>query len=304
MTLGDLTPSQIRDRLAGPGLCIRTGPVVNRVRSAIPALADAVALHYGGHPLEASDGFADFSVRVHRPGGPRRWWRPQVMFEIDELHPFAPLPGDQAFPMLEWGLNWCISNRCHQYLTLHGAVCERDGRALILPAPPGSGKSTLCAGLVHRGWRLLSDELTVLTRPGSAVVPVPRPVSLKNASIEVIGRFAPEARFSPAVHDTLKGSVAHFRPPASAVERAAETAEPAWVVWPRWEAGSPSRLEPIGRAECMLHLVENAFNYNVHGRAGFEQLADLVERCDAYRFVYSDLEDACALFARLAPPVR
>jgi predicted ATPase len=31
---------------------------------------------------------------------------------------------------------------------------------VILPAPPGSGKSTLCAALVTRGWRLLSDELT------------------------------------------------------------------------------------------------------------------------------------------------
>jgi predicted ATPase len=33
-------------------------------------------------------------------------------------------------------------------------VVERDGHALILPAMPGSGKSTLTAALVQRGWRL------------------------------------------------------------------------------------------------------------------------------------------------------
>lgn len=300
--LGDLPPPQIRQRLAHAGLSLRTGPVVSRIRSRLPAVAEAVTLHYGAHPLEPADGFADFDVTVRAARGLRRWYRPQVVFEFDETVPFAPLPGDQGFPMLEWGLNWCITNHCHQYLTLHAAVVERDGLALILPAPPGSGKSTLCAGLVHRGWRLLSDELTVLERTALEVLPVPRPVSLKNASIDVIRRFAPEARFSPVVHDTNKGSVSHFRPPLSAVERAAERARPGWIVLPRWQAGSASVLTPLPRARALMRLVENAFNYNVHGARGFEDLAALVDRCDAYEFVYSNLEDAAALFARLPPP--
>jgi HprK-related kinase A len=302
--LGDLSPPQIRRRLATAGLSLRTGPVVSRIRSRLPAVADAMTLHYAAHPIEPDEAFADFRVTVRRPGGLRRWYRPQVVFQFDETLPFAPLPGDQGFPMLEWGLNWCITNHCHQYLTLHAAVVERDGLALILPAPPGSGKSTLCAGLVFRGWRLLSDELTVLERPALQVLPVPRPVSLKNASIDVIRAFAPEAAFSAVVHDTNKGSVSHFRPPASAVERAHERAQPAWIVLPRWVAGSASRLTRLPRAAAMMKLVENAFNYNVHGAQGFEALAALVERCDAFEFEYSDLEDAASLFARLPPPAR
>ncbi len=49
-----------------------------------------------------------------------------------------------------------------------------------------------------------------------------------------------------------------------------------------------------------MQLAESAFNYNIHGRAGFELLGDVVQRCDCYEFVYSDLEDAAALFARLS----
>lgn len=300
--LGDLEPPLIRSRLATAGLSLRTGPVVSRIRSRLPAVAEAVTLHYAAHPLEPDETFADFDVTVRHARGLRRWYRPQVVFEFDETLPFAPLPGDQGFPMLEWGLNWCITNHCHQYLVLHAAVVERDGLALILPAPPGSGKSTLCAGLVHRGWRLLSDELTVLERPALQVLPVPRPVSLKNASIDVIRRFAPQARFSAVVHDTNKGSVCHFRPPLSAVERADEPARLAWIVLPRWQAGSASVLTPLPRARALMQLVENAFNYNVHGAQGFEALAALADRCDAYEFIYSDLEDAAALFNRLPPP--
>lgn len=302
MKLGDLSTAQLQHRLSHAGVSLRTGPVVSRVRSRLASVRDGVALHYAAHPLVPDDAFVDFHVRVRRPGGLRRWVQPQVVFEFDEATPFAPLPGDQGFPMLEWGLNWCITNHCHQWLTLHAAVVERDGLALILPAPPGSGKSTLCAGLIHRGWRLLSDELTVFDPADLTIIPVPRPVSLKNASIEVIQRFAPEAAFSPAVHDTNKGSVAHFRPPLAAVERANERARPAWVVLPRWQAGVATSLQPLSPGRCLMQLVENAFNHNVHGAAGFEALATVAERCDAYEFTYSDLDEATDLFSRLPPP--
>lgn len=302
MKLGDLTHSQLRQRLAHGGLSVRTGPVVSRIRSRLPAVADGVALHYAAHPLEPDDGFADFHVQVRRPAGLRRWLNPQVVFHFDQATPFAPLPGDQGFPMLEWGLNWCITNHCHQWLTLHAAVVERDGLALILPAPPGSGKSTLCAGLVHRGWRLLSDELTVIDPADLSILPVPRPVSLKNASIDVIRQFAPETAFSRVVHDTTKGSVAHFRPPLSAVEQADQRARPAWLVLPRWQAGALTSLRPLSKARGLMQMVDNAFNYNVHAAAGFETLAAMADRCNAFEFTYSDLEDAAALFARLPPP--
>ncbi len=119
--------------------------------------------------------------------------------------------------MLEWGLNWCVSAHCHQYLIFHAAVIEKSGRALILPAPPGSGKSTLCAGLVNRGWRLLSDELTLIDIASCGVVPLPRPVSLKNASIDVIRAYAPAAAIGAACarHDEgFRGPHAR-RPPTA-----------------------------------------------------------------------------------------
>jgi HprK-related kinase A len=300
LKVADLAPQALRARLQGAGLRLRTGPAVIAVRSRLAAVADGIALHYAEHESPGEDTFADFHVSVERPRGLRRWWRPQVRFLFDGESPFTPLPGDQGFPMLEWGLNWCLYSHLHRYLILHAAVVERGGRALILPAPPGSGKSTLAAGLVWRGWRLLSDELTVIDPAHGQLLPVPRPVSLKNASIEVIRAFAPQARFGPVVHETNKGSVAHFSPPADAVRRAHERALPGWIVLPRYVTGAPTALTPLSRGRALMALVDNAFNYNVHGARGFETLADLVERCEAYEFSYSRLEDATALFNRLA----
>jgi HprK-related kinase A len=281
-------------------LRLRTGPFTVAVQTELPEVQHSLLTLYGEHPLAPADGFVDFSVRVRRPGGLRRWWQPQVAFELDGQSPFNPLPGDQGFPLLEWGLNWCVYGTCHQYLVIHAAVLERGGRALLLPAPSGSGKSTLCAGLCFSGWRLLSDELALLDPATGQVWPLPRPVSLKNQSIEVIAAFAPQARFGSRVSETNKGTVAHFAPPVEAVRRAAEPALPAWIVLPRYEAGTAARFERQERAMATMALIDNAFNYSLFGSEGFDLLTGMASRCECYEFTYSDLHEAAAQFALLA----
>lgn len=298
MIVADLSPLEL-DQALERGLPLRTGPVVNRITSTLPRVRNGISLLYAQHVIE-SDDFADFHVRVALPSGLRRWVRPNAYFYIDGSSPFNPLPADQAFPLLEWGLNWCVTAHFVKYLALHAAVVERNGRAMILPAPPGSGKSTLCAGLINRGWRLLSDELALIDPETVMLIPIPRPVSLKNDSIDIIKSFASEAVFSPVVHETVKGRVAHMRPQADAVRRSNEMARPGWIVLPSYVAGQEPRLEPMSKAEALLRMAENSFNYATHGQRGFEVLADVVDQCDCYRFSYSNLDEAVDLFSRLA----
>lgn len=301
MIVEELTPAALDRCLRQEGLRLRTGPVVTRIRSTLRAVRDGIAMHYARHAIENDQGFADFHVSIERPRSVRRWFNKQVVFQFDGRQPFAPLPGDQGFAMLEWGLNWCISSHCHQYLIVHAAVLERGGKALILPAPSGSGKSTLCAGLVFGGgWRLLSDELALIDPASGRVAPLPRPISLKNASIDVIQAFAPHAVFGDPIHETVKGRVAHVQPPAEGVRRAGQVAVPGWVVLPRYVAAAPPQLQPLSKAKTFMTLVDNAFNYNVHGRAGFTAFADLIERSGCYEFSYGSLPEAVAVFDELA----
>lgn len=278
---------------------MRTGEFTARIRTAIPSAAHAIAQLYADHPLADHDAFCDFHVRLLRPSGLRRWYRPQVLFAFDDFVPFKPLPYDHAFPMLEWGLNWCVASHAHWYLILHAAVIEKDGYAAILPAPPGSGKSTLCAALVNRGWRLLSDELTLIDPKTGLINPLARPVSLKNASIDIIRGFAPDAVIGPLAHDTAKGTVAHMKPPTDSVVRALEPAQPRWVIFPKYVPGSPPRLTPHAKGHAVLQFAHNAFNYSVLGTLGYDTLARLIGDCACFDFEYSQLDDAIATFANL-----
>jgi len=300
LTVASLSFSQLRARLASTGLRLRTGEFVTCVRSTIPRVAKGIALMYDEYPLLGEDGFADFYVNLDRPPGMRHWLRPQVQFDYDGAEPFAPLPLDQAFAMLEWGMNWCVTSRVQSCLVIHAAVIEKNGQAAILPAPPGSGKSTLCAALIHRGWRLLSDELTLVRLDTGELMGLARPVSLKNASIDVIRAWAPDAIFTPLVSDTAKGTVAHMKAPRDSIARVGERARAAWIVFPRYVAGAAPELIPIPKARAFLRVAENAFNYSLLGAAGFHAVANLIERSASFDFRYGRLEDAVAIFDRLA----
>jgi len=296
-----LSPSELRQRLAGQGVWLRTGPFSLRVQSGIPSVAQGLVDLYGQFETRDSHhAFADFHVELNPPSPLRRWFRPQVDFSYDGNLPFKPLPLDQAYPMLEWGLNWCVSMHAHQYLIIHAAVVEKNGLAAILPAPPGSGKSTLTAGLVLSGWRLLSDELTLIDRLTGQIQPLARPVSLKNQSIDVIRAFSPNAFINRESHDTAKGTVAHMRPPTESVRRQHEVARPGWVIFPKWTAHAETRLTPRSKAQTFMFLAQNAFNYSHLGADGFRVGTSLIERVDCYDFQYSRLEEAVAAFERLA----
>lgn len=300
MTLGQLSAGDLARRLAGPGLALSTGPFNVRIRTRLPQVRAALARLYAQHPLAGDAAFCDFTLDMAPPSRLRAWLRPQVQVRHEGQALFEPLPQDQAFALLEWTMNWWIAGNANQYLLLHAAVIERGGLAAILPAPPGSGKSTLCAGLVHRGWRLLSDEMAMLALDDGQLHALARPVSLKNASLDVIRDFVPGAVFGAAAHDTAKGTVAHLMPKPDDVARMHEPARPRWVVFPRFERDAAATLTPRPKADAMMELGRNAFNYAVLGREGFEALAGVIDACDTFDFRYGHLDDAVRVFDGLA----
>ncbi len=282
------------------GVCVDIGSFVFRLCSREMDFLRTFALLYQDFQL-VPDEFIDFHIDISRPSNYRRFVKSQVVFSIDGQILFEPFPLNHAMPLFEWGLNWCIAHRAHQNLMLHAGVVEKLGKAIIFPALPGSGKSTLSSALGLRGWRFLSDEFGLVRGHDGLLQPIPRPVPLKNESIQVIQDFAANAVLGPLFPKTRKGTVAHLQPPSTSVEQCKHLVKPAMVVFPLYQTDSDTVFTKLAKHYAFLRLSNNAFNYEVMGLTGFERVRDIIDSCACFDLVYSDLNEViCQLDEMIA----
>jgi hypothetical protein len=209
---------------------------------------------------------------------------------------FGQIPTNAPIPYWEWGLNRCIARFAQHYLILHAAVVERNGNALMIVGGSGAGKSTLCSALTFNNWRLLSDELTMLSTEDHRITALARPITLKNDSLDIVQQFGAGVEIGPETKETIKGKVAHVRPPIDSLDRADERAKPGWFVFVNYQPNATIQLEPITKAQAVMKIAHNAFNYGMLGADGFKSLTQVVDECDCFELTYSNLDEAITLF--------
>lgn len=278
---------------------LRVPPFNVRVRSPFKDVARHIQLFYGDAQLSRENAFIDFDISIAPGRAIRRWWRAQARFELDGLEPFQPLPANQAAPLFEWSLNWSIASRALGYLVMHAGVVARDDEALLMPGFPGAGKSTLCAALVHlQGWRLLSDELAILNPRTGLLSPNPRPISLKNASIDIVSSF-PGSRLGPSYADTRKGTISHAAVPGTSRREAEVQARCRWVVFPQFAKTATAYVDEITRAEAFALISEQSFNKERMGEAGFIALCAMLDGARCFQIGYDSTETGLTLINQI-----
>jgi HprK-related kinase A len=277
--------------LRGDGVRIHVGPYVYSIQSPLPLIQQGLEVLYGDFHLAGQTGFADFHVAL-RPANRVQQLRRKIDFYLDGQTPFSRIEARHAFAFLEWGMNWCVSVCANEYLKLHSAVLAKDGIAMIMPGLPGAGKSTLCAALALRGWRVLSDEHALVELDSADIVPLYRPVSLKNESIQVMNDFADEITFGPRTEETHKGVVVHMKADHHPASHEASSIPARLMLFPEYKAGSPLMIKPRTRAESFMFAAHHSFNYSLLSKLGFSTLTRLMDSVECFDLRYSNLDEA------------
>lgn len=229
------------------------------------------------------ESFIDFAVDCHR-----RWngWQRPYNFRLGAEH-FRMADDHDLLPCFEWGMNWCIANFQSYYLCIHAGVLEKNGVCLIMPAPPGSGKSTLCALLMLAGWRLLSDEHCLIDPVTGNIEPCLRPISLKNNSIPVINRIFGTNTVLGVSENTFKGTVGYLPPSLSSWQRRTEQAKPCYVIFPKYQPQSSELMVArLPQTQVFMHLAVNSFNYQTMAAKGFAVMSGLVHQVEGLQLEY------------------
>lgn len=289
-------------------LKFKVGPLVARIGTTYPLLQRDFLDIYEGYPLAEPDEFVHFNLKVDPVSLARRWFRPKVIADGGFIaSPFVPLPGNLAVLALEMGLNWQVGTRSDQFLIFHSGVVARDprpgedqpSRAVLMAGESGAGKSTLTAGLAYNGWRLFSDEFGLLDTDDLQVYPYPRPISLKNESINVMIERLGEEVFSRPFLDTPKGTIRYLKAPMDSLRDGHRPARLDLIAFPTYSEGSPGQIVEFEGAEAFAMLRGACVNSDRVGRAAFDAFSNLTERCKVYGLRYGSLDTAMSMVDEL-----
>jgi HprK-related kinase A len=294
--LASIDNSAVRRALGKGTLRLHLGPFVTALRSGNRHMFDYFLDMYRDCPVSiGADIVADYYLRVGAPNMLRRLIRRQVLPDPGFHFPTLPLPVHMAPLALEMGMNLSAALQCFRFTMFHAGVVARGADAVMIAAHSGGGKSTLTAAMMEAGYRLLSDEFAVLRRDRVALMPYPRPVSLKNASVDVVRELAGKDMLSKPLVGTPKGTVAYRRARASDIQAMHEEAIPRLLIFPTFKEKSSVTVSTVEPADAAMRLIAGSPNYQVVGREAFETTMAMMDGLNAFEIRYGNTADSVNL---------
>jgi len=262
-----------------------------RVTAADPWLAAWIDDLFGGLPAAApGEPVAEWSVERVEDAAPPEW---RLVLDGEE-HSVTSNP-DALVATIVQRLNQ-EAVRSWPGAVGHAGCVSRDGVAIVMPADPESGKTTLTCGLVRAGFAYVTDE-GVAFEPGTArIEPYSKPLSLDRGSWFLFPELEPvdDPRAAEFERSQWQVPPAAIRPDA-----VGGRCDARFLVFPKYVEGATTELSPMTRAEALVDLAKNTFHFNQHSRESLEQLEVVVRACDCYRLTVGTLDDAVACIEEL-----
>jgi hypothetical protein len=176
-----------------------------------------------------------------------------------------------------------------------GSVVLEEGGLLLAGDRPEL--AALVALMLARGAWYLGDEVSLVDPVLRRVHPSPFPVLVDaDAAARIPGLGTGPPRRS---RRATPGRYAF--PPEAVGSRRAEQAQVAWVVFPSFEPGGQTRLEPAGGAAAVFGLSQVCANLDVWEERGLMLFRGLAEDAAVSRLVVGSLEEAADLLIEAAP---
>jgi hypothetical protein len=209
--------------------------------------------------------------------------------------------GGVLIPRLEFGqvLQFLIQDAltrlngaCLSGPVFHAAALADARGGVILCGQSGSGKSSLAAWLLAKGYRYLSDEVITCAEDGGQISGFARSLVLKKGSAFIWQHFLGVNAREGLLHfpdgsawiDPLLLNRDGFYPQAA----------PRLLLFPRYAPEAGFRVTKLTPAEALFRLLQTLVNARNLPDSGLGSAARLARQVSAYSLEYSNLETATA----------
>lgn len=195
-------------------------------------------------------------------------------------------------PSLKLLLRKFAVSRQTYFMEIHAGVVLLGNDAVLLPGSAGRGKTTLTAALVRSGGTYFSDEIALLEETSLDVRPMPLAMTIKPGGIEPLLDLYPALNTLGEHLREDRQPVRYLPPPLEGRCPADQAPRPArWVVFPHYEAGGDTVVNPLSQAQGLRHLLDESLVLpDSLDRQKVERLVDWARQLQFYDLRMSSLE--------------
>jgi hypothetical protein len=235
------------------------------------------------HLRHAEDGPPRIRIDVQSTEGGYVLFHHEPILRVSELE--AITPALKAYLVQQ------VLARDDYRLAAHAAAVARGDRVLLLPGDAGTGKSTLAAALIARGFAFLGDD-TVLLEDDLRVRGLPFALAVKAGAWDLLKPYHPSL-FALPVDRRPDGRVVRYLRPGAI----ADAALPArWMIFPNWDQAVGQGLQRLSRIEALKRFLPGCYaSARRLGAADMAQLITWIEGIECYTLDSSDLAGAVRL---------
>ena len=169
----------------------------------------------------------------------------------------------EVLKALETNLQFIVSLKAPKRLFVHAGVVAWGNRAILIPGPSFSGKSTLVSELVRAGAVYYSDEYAVLDERGR-VHAYPRPLVTRNGGAERGGSKSKKEKLKPL--------------------------PVAMILVTRYKSGARWRPRALTPAQAALELLANTVAARPRPQFAMETIKKALRQVQALKSVRGDAE--------------
>ena len=175
-------------------------------------------------------------------------------------------------------------------MVLHGAALTWQENGLVLCGKSSSGKSSLAAWLIAKGFHYLTDEIIEVPLNGEHIYGLPRSIFLKSGSAFIWQFHLPDTNV-PGFLSFEDGGAwidPHLFHPGGVTDKV----RPSVLIFPQYRVKAPLQTQKLTTAEALFQLMQTLVNARNLPGHGMDAATRLVRQVRAYTLTYSDIEAA------------
>lgn len=176
---------------------------------------------------------------------------------------------------------------------IHASAVTNGEKTIVFTASPGSGKSTIAALLMQKGYALVSDDFVPIERFSRQVFPFPAAMSVKEGANELLSALYPELLKQSALLKSTTNKMVKYLP----IEGKALPGKIKETIFIKYDPAIDFEWELVPRADALKMLLDET--WTAPSAVNASCFLDWYCGISCYRLTYSNNEKALEFIAKL-----